>query len=60
MQKLENEYVSSGWHPDYAMTIRDSRYAFGVRYQPEKPSHDYLYVVATLTVIAVIVWIKLL
>ena len=59
MQKLEKEYVSSGWHPDYAMTIRDSRRAYGVRYQEEKPSRDYLYVVATLAVIVVIVLVKL-
>ncbi|SCX92551.1 hypothetical protein SAMN05216420_101352 [Nitrosospira sp. Nl5] len=51
MQKLEKEYVSSGWHPDYSMTIRDSRYAFGVRYQPAKKNRDWLWFLGSLAMI---------
>lgn len=38
---------------------RDSRHVFGHRFQVEKPSRDYLYLIAAAFVIAVIIWIKL-
>jgi hypothetical protein len=43
MKKLDREYISSGWLPDHAFTVRDSRHAFGYghRLTISKPSRDW-------------------
>ena len=39
MKKLEKEYLTNGWHPNYIFTHRDSRHAFnGQRFEVQKPS----------------------
>lgn len=47
------------YHPHNFTFPRDSRHIFGSRFQVEKPSRDWMYLIAAAAVIAVIIWIKL-
>ncbi len=45
------------YNPCNTRFIRDSRHAFGTRFYVEKPNRDYWYAIASVALIAVIVWV---
>ncbi len=64
MEKLKHEYISNGWHPGYAFTVRDSRHAFGFgqRLQMDKPRgwlRDAFLFIGALALVAVIIYFRI-
>jgi hypothetical protein len=48
MEKLKKPYLELDLDISPMFSYRDSRHAFGHRWQPEKPSHDWIWAVAGL------------
>ena len=46
----DHYHTQSYWNSRHYRFYRDSRQVFGVRFQVEKPSHDWLWAVAGLIV----------